>query len=281
MCGFDQTALRDSSSRRGPRGPARRPGGKQPPDAGLRGSVSSALLSLRALGCGVDHLARHDLGPKRPRTPARAKTGAGVPCHRRSTFRPFPTPRGSRSVGGGGGGLEGIGVETVVGVEARCGTVAPARRRLGKFCRVPGTRPPWPESLRSSFPAPLPLPRSRRGVRELRGGRGVPGRDRPYGRAAGRPGRPVIRLGPADARDGCRAPPGGRLYIVRSFRSHDGRDLATSHALDFQQAGGACGIVRVAPACRCPASGPEVAPAGLVGPYGRLHGSTSTRGRPR
>ena len=151
----------------------------------------------------------------------------------------------------------------------------------GKFCRVPGTRPPWPESLRSSFPAPLRLPRSRRGGRELRGGRGVPGRDRPYGRAAGRPGRPVIRLGPADARDGCRAPPGGRLYIVRSFRRHEGRDLVTSHALDFQQAGGACGIVRVAPACRCPASGPEVAPAGLVGSYGRLHGSTSTRGRSR
>ena len=97
-----------------------------------------------------------------------------------------------------------------------CRACPPATQ--GKFCRVPGTRPPWPESLRSSFPAPLPLPRSRRGVRELRGGRGVPGRDRPSGRAAGRPGRREIRLCPADAGDGCRAPPGGRFYLVRPFR---------------------------------------------------------------
>ena len=46
----------------------------------------------------------------------------------------------------------------------------------------------------------------------------MPGRDRPSGRAAGRPGRREIRLCPADAGDGCRAPPGGRFYIVRPFR---------------------------------------------------------------
>ena len=111
---------------------------------------------------------------------------------------------------------------SVVGVEAPSGPVAPARppaRGLrGKFRRVPVTRPPRPESPRSSFPVPLPLARSRRGGRELRGGRGVPGRDRPSGRAAGRPGRREIRLCPADAGDGCRAPPGGRFYIVRPFR---------------------------------------------------------------
>ena len=62
---------------------------------------------------------------------------------------------------------------------------------------------------------------------------------------------------------------------------HEGRDLAASPALDFQQAGGAGGIVPVAPACRRPTSGPEVVPAGLVGECGRPRGSTSTRGRPR
>ena len=117
-------------------------------------TVSSAVLSLRALAAGVDHLARRDLGPKRPRTPARAKTGARVPCDRRVAFRPFPTPRGLRSVGGGGG-FEGIGVETVVGVEARCGTVAPARRRLRGYsvaCQAHGHRGPTAQGLLSQSP---------------------------------------------------------------------------------------------------------------------------------
>ena len=54
---------------------------------------------------------------------------------------------------------------------------------------------------------------------------------------------------------------------------HEGRDLAASPALDFQQAGGAGGIVPVAPARRRPTSGPEVVPAGLVGECGlsRIH----------
>ena len=148
------------------------PGGTQPTGAGHQGrpagqagnslrtlgcgaqTVSSAVLSLRALAAGVDHLARRDLGPKRPRTPARAKTGARVPCDRRVAFRPFPTPRGLRSVGGGGG-FEGIGVETVVGVEARCGTVAPARRRLRGYsvaCQAHGHRGPTAQGLLSQSP---------------------------------------------------------------------------------------------------------------------------------
>ena len=174
---------------RGPRRSTRRHGGTQPPCTGSAGStsmpggtqptgaghqgrpagqagnslrtlgcgaqtVSSAVLSLRALAAGVDHLARRDLGPKRPRTPARAKTGARVPCDRRVAFRPFPTPRGLRSVGGGGG-FEGIGVETVVGVEARCGTVAPARRRLRGYsvaCQAHGHRGPTAQGLLSQSP---------------------------------------------------------------------------------------------------------------------------------
>ena len=50
----------DSACGRGPRRSTSRPGGKQPPEAALRGSVSSAVLSLRALCCGVDQPARRD-----------------------------------------------------------------------------------------------------------------------------------------------------------------------------------------------------------------------------
>ena len=50
----------DSACGRGPRRSTSRPGGKQPPEAGLRGSINSAVLSLRALFCGVEQPARRD-----------------------------------------------------------------------------------------------------------------------------------------------------------------------------------------------------------------------------
>ena len=201
------------------------PGGTQPTGAGHQGrpagqagnslrtlgcgaqTVSSAVLSLRALAAGVDHLARRDLGPKRPRTPARAKTGARVPCDRRVAFRPFPTPRGLRSVGGGG--FEGIGVETVVGVEARCGTVAPARRRLRGYsvaCQAHGHRGPTAQGLLSQSPY-----RCRgRAVEAGSSEADVVCRDgisAPAGQGGGSPWPAGDPARPADPGDGCRAPP--------------------------------------------------------------------------
>lgn len=76
-------------------------------------------------------------------------------------------------------------------------------------CPLPGSRP-------KALPSPLLLPGSRCAGRELRGGQE---RGWASGRPAGRPGRPWIRIRPADVGTGCRAPPGGRLYIASSLRS--------------------------------------------------------------
>lgn len=82
----------------------------------------------------------------------------------------------------------------------------------------PPSRPPPPAAGLSDFP----LPRPRRQLRGGRPGAGRsirvgPGRARPCEPAAGRPGRPAIRIRPGDARAGRRAPPGGRFYIASSF----------------------------------------------------------------
>ena len=126
---LDQQARRDSTY-----------GRRSPP-------ACPAGLTLRGVGLRGWTIWPGGTGARGPRTSARAWTGARVPCDRRGACRPFPTPRGLRSVGGGGG-FDGIGVETVVGVEARSGPDAPAR---------PPARPPAGDSVeilsRASHPA--------------------------------------------------------------------------------------------------------------------------------
>ena len=96
--GVDQPARRDSSSRREPRGSTSRPGGRQPPDAGLRGSVSSAVLILRALGCGA-----------RPACPEGLsfRTWGSTSLHGRT--EPPGSGRGGRPAGPAGLGLRAWG----------------------------------------------------------------------------------------------------------------------------------------------------------------------------
>ena len=123
----------DSSCGSGPRGSTSRAGGKHPPDAGLRGSVSSAVLILQAPGCGtrpagpvglslralgplacpsgLSFMARTAVSTSRPR--GTQPTGS-VP--RRSTILPGGTERPSSGRGGR------PPVPSAFGLRARCST---------------------------------------------------------------------------------------------------------------------------------------------------------------
>lgn len=120
----------------------------------------------------------------------------------------------------------------------------------GVASRRPGAR--WPKPARSG-PG-----------EDIRGG---PGRGPATGPAAGRPRRFAIRIRPADVRSGCRAPPGGRFYIVRSLRSSGdrakGRDLAAVPGEALRAAGVTGGIVPVVPWRRRVARSPEIGGAGF------------------
>ena len=162
-CGAGTDGLAGFRLRTLGRGSTRRPSGTQPPGRGPRcltcGSVGPRL---RTRGRGG-----------RPAGPTRLRLRARVPCLHPSACRPFPTPRG---LGRGRRGWCVLAAAARVAGWRRSwgwqlGPVRSGRARLpatpGKFCRVPVTGPPRPESPRSSFPVPLPLARSRRGGREL------------------------------------------------------------------------------------------------------------------
>lgn len=104
----------------------------------------------------------------------------------------------------------------------------------GVASRRPGAR--WPKPARSGPGEAI---------------RGGPGRGPGSGPAAGRPRRLAIRIRPADVRSGCRAPPGGRFYIVSSLRSSGdrakGRDLAAVPGEALRAAGVTGRIVPVVP----------------------------------
>lgn len=127
--------------------------------------------------------------------------------------------------------------------------------------RVPLARP----GVASWRPrARWPKPARSGPVEAIRGG---PGRGPASGPAAGRPRRFAIRIRPADVRSGCRAPPGGRFYIVPSLRSSGdrakGRDLAAVPGEALRAAGVTGGIVPVEPWRRRVARSPEIGGAGF------------------
>ena len=191
--------------------------------------------------------------------------------------------------GGGGGGGEGSRVEAV-------------GRSWGWKLRPVRSRPPARPPARQRTPGEIPSRASHRAAAGPRA-QGLlsqsPYRWRGRAVAAGSSEADVVcrdEIGPRAGRRVALA--GGRSgsvpltlatvvgrHLAAAFISsvpsgcHEGRDLAASPALDFQQAGGAGGIVPVAPACRRPTSGPEVVPAGLVGECGRclLYTSPSPR----
>ena len=69
----------------GPRSSTSLPGGKQPPEDGLRGSINSAVLSLRALCCGVYQPPRRDTSSNSGPRYSTSRAG-GISLHARGLW---------------------------------------------------------------------------------------------------------------------------------------------------------------------------------------------------
>ena len=175
----------DSSCGSGPRGSTSRAGGKHPPDAGLRGSVSSAVLILQAPGCGtrpagpvglslralgplacpsgLSFMARTAVSTSRPR--GTQPTGS-VP--RRSTILPGGTERPSSGRGGR------PPVPSGFGLRARCSTsqhglTEPPRAVLHYTARPDGASWRGPRGSTIWPCGTWPLGAGPRGVNQLAG----------------------------------------------------------------------------------------------------------------